>query len=104
MATAPATPATAAAPARARTVLRHRPPRTQSNTWARVAFSVRSGESKRKWADDDSVAYGDATQLPVGSIKRRENDEHAAPQPQKLSTHFFFVFTLCLSDLIMLCP
>jgi hypothetical protein len=67
-------------------------------------FSIRSGESKRKWADDDSVVYGDATQLPVGSIKWRENDEHAAPQPQKLSTHFLFVFTPCLSDLIMLCP
>ncbi|KAI0247305.1 hypothetical protein BJV78DRAFT_1157301 [Lactifluus subvellereus] len=41
--------------------------------WRRVtpASSVPSGKSKRKRSVDDSIAYGDAPQLPVDSIKRR---------------------------------
>jgi hypothetical protein len=69
---------------------------TQSNTWAHVAFSMHSGDSKRKRANNDSIVYEDATQLPVGSIKWQENDKHAALQPQKPSMHVFHFHTLSL--------
>jgi chromosome transmission fidelity protein 4 len=46
-------------------------------------------ESKRKRADDDSIACGDAVQ--PDSIKRRavEDDEYSAPLPPKPSAHVF---------------
>ncbi|KAI0252269.1 hypothetical protein BJV78DRAFT_1352497 [Lactifluus subvellereus] len=54
-----------------------------------IAFSVPSGESKRKRTDDDGVAYRDAAQ--PDSIKRRavEDDEYAAPPPQKPKANLF---------------
>jgi chromosome transmission fidelity protein 4 len=56
-----------------------------------VTTAVPSG-SKRKRADDDSVAYGDTAQ--PDSIKRRavEDDEYAAPPPPKPSAQVFFYF------------
>ena len=59
-----------------------------------------SGESKHKWADDDSIAYGDAVQ--PDSIKRRamKDNEHATlPTPKAKYTHFSFVFIARLSAL-----
>jgi hypothetical protein len=55
---------------------------------------VPSGKSKRKRADNDSVAYGDAA-AQSDSIKQRaaEDDEYSAPPPQKLSMHVFLLFS-----------
>ena len=51
------------------------------------------GESKRKRADDDTVAYGEAEQ--PDSIKRRavEDEEYALPLPSKPSAHVFSIFS-----------
>jgi chromosome transmission fidelity protein 4 len=70
------------------------PPPPKDDVWNEdyAVTAAVPGESKRKRADDDSIAYGDAEQ--PDSIKRRvvEDDEYALPLPSKPSAHVLFLF------------
>jgi chromosome transmission fidelity protein 4 len=69
------------------------PPPPKDDVWNEdyTVTAAVPGESKRKRADDDSIAYGDAEQ--PDSIKRRvvEDDEYALPLPSKPSAHVLFL-------------